>query len=59
MTRRKIVLFVVEGPTDADLLLPVFNAMLTRHDVRGQEFHCDMFTAHGIPQVQRLLAFGA
>lgn len=42
---RKIVLFVVEGPTDADLLLPVFNAMLTRHDVRDQEFHCDMLTA--------------
>ena len=45
MTRRKIVLFVVEGPTDADLLLPVFNAMLTRHDARSQEFHCDMLTA--------------
>ena len=44
MTRR-IVLFVVEGPTDADLLLPVFNAMLTRHDVCDEEFHCDMLTA--------------
>lgn len=45
MTRRKIVLFVVEGPTDADLLLPVFNAMLTRHNAYSQEFHCDMLTA--------------
>ncbi len=42
---RKIVLFVVEGPTDADLLLPAFNALLTRHDVRDEEFHCDMLTA--------------
>ena len=56
---RKIVLFVVEGPTDADLLLPAFNALLTRHDVRDEEFHCDMLTAHGIPRAQRLLAFGA
>ena len=49
MTRRKIVLFVVEGPTDADLLLPVFNAMLTSHDARSQEFHCDMLTAPNHP----------
>ena len=48
MTRR-IVLFVVEGPTDADLLLPVFNAMLTSHDARSQEFHCDMLTAPNHP----------
>ncbi len=56
---RRIVLVVVEWPTDADLLLSAFNALLTRHDVRDEEFHYDMLTAHGIPQVQWLLAFGA
>ena len=30
---------MVEGPTDAALLQPAFNALLTRHDVCDEEFH--------------------
>ena len=45
MAKRKIVLLVVEGASDASLLVPAFSALIGNRLFRGQEFHCDVMTA--------------
>lgn len=45
MARRKIVLLVVEGTSDADLLVPSFSALLRNRTLQGQEVRCDVLTA--------------
>lgn len=45
MAKRKIVLLVVEGTSDASLLVPAFSALIENRLFQGQEFHCDVLTA--------------
>ena len=45
MAKRKIVLLVVEGASDASLLVPAFSALIVNRLFQGQEFHCDVLTA--------------
>lgn len=45
MAKRKIVLLVVEGASDASLLVPAFSALIEHRVFQGQEFHCDALTA--------------
>ncbi|PJM74174.1 hypothetical protein CS006_03325 [Bifidobacterium primatium] len=45
MAKRKIVLLVVEGTSDANLLVPAFSALIEHRRFQGQEFHCDVLTA--------------
>lgn len=45
MAKRKIVLLVVEGASDASLLVPAFSALVESRVFQGQEFHCDVLTA--------------
>lgn len=45
MARRKIVLLIVEGTSDASLLVPAFSAFIGNRLFRGQEFRCDVLTA--------------
>ena len=45
VAKRKIVLLVVEGASDASLLVPSFSALIENRLFQGQEFHCDVLTA--------------
>ncbi|KAB5604143.1 hypothetical protein [Bifidobacterium jacchi] len=45
MAKRRIVLLIVEGASDASLLVPAFSALIENRLFRGQEFHCDVLTA--------------
>ena len=45
MAKRKIVLLVVEGASDASLLVPAFSSLIENRLFQGQEFHCDVLTA--------------
>lgn len=43
--KRRLLLLIVEGPSDADLLVPVFSALLRGRRIHGCEVHCDVLTA--------------
>lgn len=45
MAKRKIVLLVVEGASDASLLVPAFSSLIENRLFQGQEFHCDVLAA--------------